>query len=68
MATIDTTDFMTTAQAAKALDLSVDTIKKYCQQGDLSGVKVGSIWLVPKSEIKRYKEERKDVGRPSKGA
>jgi len=63
---IDTEDYLPTADAAEALGLGRATIKVYCQRGLLEGVKVGSIWLIPKAEIRRYKRTKKSVGRPAK--
>lgn len=64
MATLETSDFLTSAQAAEQLDLSPETIRKYCQRKILASVKVGRDWLVYRSEIKRYKRERQPIGRP----
>lgn len=65
MATIDTKDYFTTAQAAAELELSTETVKKYCQKQIISGLKFGNSWMVPKKEIRRYMKERKERGRPT---
>lgn len=64
MATIDTATLLTTAEAAGILDLSTDSVKIYCQKGQIDGIKIGHIWMIPKAEVMRYKRERKPIGRP----
>lgn len=63
---IETDDYLPTADVADALGLGTDTVKIYCQKGILQAIKIGSLWLVHKSEVKRYKRDRKNVGRPRK--
>jgi excisionase family DNA binding protein len=63
---IETDDYLPTADVAAALGLGTDTVKIYCQKGILRAIKLGSQWLIEKSEIKRYKRDRKTVGRPKK--
>lgn len=63
---IETDDYLPTSDVAEALGLGTDTVKIYCQKGILKGIKIGSQWLVDKTEIKRYKRDRKTVGRPKK--
>lgn len=71
MATIETTEYLSTAQAASMLKLDTDTIRRYCknsQEGKtpaLNGIQVGRAWLVHRDEIARYKSERKIPGRPA---
>ena len=70
VATIETTEYFSTAQAAEALDLDTDTVRRYCKNGAegktpaLDGMQVGRAWLIHRDEIKRYKKERRDPGRP----
>ncbi len=58
--------YYTTAEAADAMGVSTDTVKKYCncKPQRLKGEKVGYIWLIPKSEVRRYLKEESDIGRP----
>jgi predicted site-specific integrase-resolvase len=56
----------TTAQAGKALGLSTDTVKIYCNTGKLAGIKIGNNWMIAESEIKRYQKNRIPAGRPKK--
>ena len=71
LATIETNDYLNCAQAGKALVLSPDSVRRYCnnfKEGKtpaLEGIQVGRDWLIPKTEIARYKKERNGKGRPS---
>ncbi len=58
--------YYTTEQAAKLLDLDVDTIRRYCNCDPqrLFAEKMGRDWFIPKEEIDRYKKERREPGRP----
>jgi hypothetical protein len=71
VATIDTNDYLTCVQAAKALGLSPESVRAYCNNESkgatpaLKGMHVGRDWIIHKSEIARYKKERNSRGRPS---
>lgn len=71
VATINTDDFVNCKQAAKALKLSPESVRVYCNNAKsgktpaLHGMNFGREWLIPKTEIERYKRERSDPGRPS---
>lgn len=58
--------YLTVDEAAKALGLAVDSVRRYCNADTpkLRGEKMGRDWLIPESEIKRYLKERKPAGRP----
>lgn len=64
----DTENTLTTAQFAAAVNTSTETIKKYCQKHTIAGFKVGNSWIIPKSEVDRFKNERRPRGRPPKAA
>lgn len=70
VATIETRDYMNCGDAAIALGLSPDSIRRYCNNAkegktpSLKGLQIGREWLIHKSEIARYKRERNDRGRP----
>ena len=69
MATIETNDVVTTAEFAEAVGLSIDTIKSHCQRKSINAVKVGGkagVWVISKSELVRFKNERRSRGRPKK--
>lgn len=61
-----TEPYYDTAQAAALLGVDTDTVKKYCNSKPprLKGEKYGRSWMIPKSEIERYKREESAVGRP----
>lgn len=67
---IDTTDHLTTEQAAVVLNLSVDTVRRYCNDKDpkIIGTKIGRDWLIPKREIARFRKGQRPKGRPPKDA
>lgn len=64
---------MNCADAASALGLSPDSVRKYCNNFDdgktpsLKALQLGRDWLIHKSEIARYKRERNERGRPPEG-
>lgn len=72
MATIETRDYVSCGEAAEALELSPDSIRKYCNNfkedktPSLKGMQIieGGEWYIHKSEIARYKRERNGRGRP----
>lgn len=71
MATIETSDYLTCRQAAKALKLSAESVRRYCYNATvgktpaLDAMHVGRDWLIHKTEIARYKRERVGKGRPA---
>lgn len=71
MPMIDTKEYFTCAEAAKALELSPDSVRKYChniKEGRtpfLEAIQVGRDWLIHKTEIARYKRDRVGRGRPA---
>lgn len=58
--------YFTTAEAAAELGVSTDSIKRYCNATPprLKAEKVGHSWMIPKSEIERYKKTASATGRP----
>ncbi len=65
MAVNFTEKYFTTAQAAKILRVSTDTIKKYCQEPQrIKGEKIGHSWMIPKSAVEEYLSEESATGRP----
>lgn len=61
-----TEKYFTTAQAAKILHVTPDTVKRYCNQDPprIGGEKVGRDWMIPKSSIDKYLADAGDMGRP----
>jgi hypothetical protein len=74
MAMIDPRDFLTCSQAAKALRLTPDTVRQYCNNAKrdrtptLDALHIGRDWLIPKTEVARYKRDRQRPGRPESDA
>ncbi len=56
--------YFTTTEASELLGLDRRTVSQYCKRGILDAVKVGRDWLLPKSEVDRYKKERHRPGNP----
>ncbi len=61
-----TEKYLTTAQAARILRVTTDTVKKYCNQTPqrIKGEKIGNGWLIPKSAVDEYLSMESDTGRP----
>lgn len=72
VATIETTEFLTCAEAGKQLKLSADTVRQYCHNKakgktpafDGFQMKAGSEWFIHRKEVDRYEKERQGKGRP----
>lgn len=52
--------------AAAELDIAVVTLRLYCQQGRI-GTKVGTQWVITRTELEAFKAMPRLVGRPRKG-
>jgi len=73
MPTIETKDYLTCAEAAEALGLTADSVRRYCnnflekKSPALEGFQMspGADWYIHKAEIARYKKERNSRGRPA---
>lgn len=68
---IETGDYLNCGTAAKALGLSADSIRRYCNNAkegktpSLQGIQIGREWLIHSAEVARYKKERQSRGRPA---
>ena len=61
-------DFLTAAEAATALGLHQQTIKRFCRIGKLQSYKVNSGWLIPKTEVESFASTYEETrGRPANG-
>lgn len=71
MATIETSDYLSTAEVARRAKQSVETIQRYClnaEQGKtpaITGTRFGRSWFIHKDELARYLKEKRGPGRPS---
>jgi excisionase family DNA binding protein len=63
MATIDISDYVNTSKAAEMLGITVDTAKKYCQNGRLNAINLGRKWLISRHSIENYDRNRRDYNR-----
>ena len=54
--------FFTTAEAASYLGFAEDTIRRYIYRGLITGQKLGNTILVTKTELDRYKQEKRNPG------
>ncbi len=52
-------DLMKPADAARALSVSVETMKRWIRAGRIPCVKVGGRWRIPASYIEQLAEEAK---------
>jgi excisionase family DNA binding protein len=62
------TGFLTTAQAAEKLGITAPRVRQMILDGRISAEKVGSILLIPASEIERISKLPRKPGRPAKPA
>jgi len=61
-------DFLTAAEAATALGLHLQTIKRFCRIGKLKGRKVNNGWLLTRKEVESFASTYKETrGRPANG-
>lgn len=71
VATIETTDYLSTAEAARKINQPVGTVQRYClnaEQGKtpaINGRRFGRSWFIHKDEIARYLKEKRGPGRPA---
>lgn len=57
---------MTTAEAAKLLNLDVSRIRQLCINGKLKASKRGRDWWITKAEVERFAALSRPAGRPRK--
>ena len=66
MTTLDS--FLTAAEAASALGLHQQTIKRLCRLGKLNGQKLNGGWVISKQEIETFSGTYSETrGRPTNG-
>jgi len=57
---------LTAKEAARTLKVTDARIRQLLLEGKINGHKISNlVWLIPESEIARYKRERRPPGRPS---
>ncbi|MEM4101463.1 MAG: IS607 family transposase [Desulfurococcaceae archaeon] len=52
-----------TSEVAELLNISVSTVKKWIKQGRLHALRVGKLWMIPESEVRRILSgvERREI-------
>ncbi|MEM1936365.1 MAG: IS607 family transposase [Sulfolobales archaeon] len=52
-----------TSEVAELLNISVSTVKKWIKQGRLRALRVGKLWMIPESEVRRILSgvERREI-------
>lgn len=58
--------FLTPREAASMLGFAEDTVRRYINRKLIRAVKHGNTWAVAESECRRYKAEKRAMGRPKK--
>ena len=59
----DLTEFMTTDQAAKALDFSVESVRQMVFKKKIESIRFGRSILIPKKAIKEYLDKTKGMSK-----
>jgi excisionase family DNA binding protein len=57
-------EVVTTVKAAEMLGVSRKRVFQLITDGVIKATQYGRSWLIPLSEVERYKRERKPAGRP----
>ena len=61
-------DFLTAAEAATALGVHLQTIKRFCRTGKLKGRKANNGWLLTRKEVESFASTYEETrGRPANG-
>lgn len=53
--------YLTTEQVANILQVHPFTVLRFIKQGKLNGIKLGRVYRIPESDMKRFLEERMSV-------
>ncbi len=61
---IEGRDYVTTKQAADELSITTRGVSQLCRRGLIEHMKIGRSIIILKTEITRYKKERRGPGRP----
>ena len=59
-------ELLTIKQAAAELEVSVMTVRRHIEAGDIVPLRPGREYLIHRDELNRYKTNRRRPGRPSK--
>ena len=71
MATIETNEYLSTAEAAHRIGgIDAETVRRYCANYDegktpaIEALLMGRSWFIHRDIVKQFKTERNSVGRP----
>ncbi len=65
MTPTNTSDYLTCREAADILNLSPETVKKFCQKGRL-GQKLGDRWVIALDDLRQFERIPRPRRRPPK--
>ena len=61
-------DFLTVVEAASALDLHAETVRRFCRIGKLRSQKLLNGWIISKKEVESFASTYTEMrGRPTNG-
>ena len=61
-------DFLTVVEAASALDLHAETVRRFCRVGKLRSQTLLNGWLIPRAEVESFASTYSETrGRPANG-
>jgi len=63
MPTINTSQYVTTAQAAIVLGVTPIRVRQFCQEGRLDALEVAGRWLIPADKLRQFARIDRPVGR-----
>lgn len=73
MPLVDTEKSYTTSEAAEKIGgIDAETVRRYCanflegRTPAIEAVQAGKQWFISREEVKRFKKDRRDRGRPKK--
>jgi len=63
---LDTSEYIDTAEFARRVGKSADYIKTYCRRGVIEAKNPFGRWLIPISEVEKFKKANRKPGPKSK--
>jgi len=48
-------DYLTPEQVAEVLEISIGSVYRHLQSGDLAGFQLGRQWRIPREEIEKFR-------------
>ena len=59
------TEFREKLEELGCENVHTDVIRRHCKAGIIEAVKINGVWYIPKTQLKKYANNRPTVGRPS---